>query len=151
MNREIKQGIRDFINIVNPDLEIKFQKWDLECDVYTDTIYIGRTFDKRTDEYFKNFCTVLNPETTKINLFLLSILHEIGHIETWTEEDNEQKEIIYNLLQTQFNENELNDEKLAEYCNIYFRIPLEKNATEWGINYALTHLELMQQFDWLHN
>ena len=151
MNKEMKKGIRDFINIINPDLKIKFQKWDLECDVHTDTIYIGKTFDKRTDEYFKNFCKILNPETVKINSFLLSILHEIGHIETWTEEDDEQKNVLYDILKTQFDEEELDNEKMAEYCDMYFKIPLEQNATEWGINYALTHLDLMQQFDWLHN
>ena len=43
------------------------------------------------------------------------------------------------------------DERLEEYCDMYFRIPLEQNATEWGINYALSHLDLMQKYDWLHN
>lgn len=151
MNKEMKRGIRDFINIVNPDLQVEFQKWDLECDVDTDTVYVGETFDKRTDRYFKNFCKILNPETAKVNPFLLSILHEIGHIETWTEKDSDEKDIIYDILKIQFDEEQLSDEKMAEYCDMYFRIPLEQNATEWGINYALTHLDLMQQFDWLHN
>lgn len=151
MNKEMKLGIYRFIKEVNPELLVKFQKYDLECDIFDEIIYIGESYDRRTDKYFENFVNQLNPECSKINPFLLSLLHEIGHIETYTEEDMDNKDATYAILKMQYDEDELSDEKLEEYCNMYFRIPLEQNATEWGINYALSHLDLMQKYDWLHN
>jgi len=151
MNKEMKLGIYKFIKEVNPDYNIKFQKYDLECDVYEETIYVGESYDKRTDRYFENFVKELNPECSKVNPFLLSLLHEIGHIETYTEEDEDDKDKVYAILKMQYDEEELSDDKLEEYCNMYFRIALEQNATEWGINYALSHLDLMEKYSWLHN
>ena len=151
MDKEMKLGIYRFIKEINPELLVKFQKYDLECDVFDEIIYIGESYDKRTDKYFENFVNQLNPECNKINPFLLSLLHEIGHIETYTEEDMDNKDTIYAILKMQYDEEEFSDEKLEEYCDKYFRIPLEQNATEWGINYALSHLDLMQKYDWLHN
>ena len=140
MNKEMKLGIYKFIKEVNPDYAVKFQKYDLECDIFDETIS------------FANFVNQLNPECSKVNPFLLSLLHEIGHIETYTEEDEDDKDMKYAMLKMQYDdEEELSDERLEEYCDMYFRIPLEQNATEWGIDYALSHLDLMQKYDWLHN
>ena len=151
MDKKMKLGIYRFIKEVNPELLVKFQKYDLECDVFDEIIYIGESYDKRTDKYFENFVKQLNPKCSKINPFLLSLLHEIGHIETYTEEDMDNKDAIYAILKMQYDEEELSDERLEEYCDMYFRIPLEQNATEWGTDYALSHLDLMQKYDWLHN
>ena len=91
MNKEMKLGIYKFIKEVNHDYTVKFQKYDLECNVFDEIIYVGETYDKRTDLYFKNFVNKLNPECRKINRFLLSLLHEIGHIETYTDELSDEK------------------------------------------------------------
>lgn len=146
MNKEMKLGIYNFIKEVNMDLRVKFQEYDIECDIYDEIIYIGATFDKQIDKYFQEFVEQLEPKCKNINPFLLSILHEIGHIETWTEEDLEEKHFLYNMLQMNYK-----DSDIKEYNNMYFRIPLEQNATEWGINYALSHLDLMKKYNWLHN
>ena len=152
MNKEMKLGIYKFIKEVNPDCGVKFQKYDLECDVFDEVVYVGESYDKRTDIYFANFVKELNPECSKVNPFLLSLLHELGHIETYTDEDADDKELTYAVLKMKYDdEEELTDEKLEEYCDMYFRMPLEQNATEWGIDYALSHLDLMQKYDWLHN
>lgn len=152
MNKNMRNGIRAFVAKVNPNIDVKFQKWDLEANVFEETVYIGKTYDKRTDEYFKNFVNELNPACRTINPFLLSVLHEIGHLITWTDEDAEMKDVIYELLKVKYdNEKIIDDDKMREYCNEYFRIPLELKATIWGINYALAHLDLMTRFDWLHN
>ena len=152
MERNIKRGIKNFIAEVNPMLKVKFQEWDLECDVFEEIIYVGKTYDKRTDRYFKNFVNELNPECAKVNPFLLSLLHEIGHIETWEDEVADEKDAVYALLKMQFDEEtDLTDARCEEYCNLYFRIPLEQNATEWGIDFALSHMDLMKKYEWLHN
>ena len=152
MDKTMKLGIYNFIKEVNSDYNVKFQKYDLECDIDEETIYVGESYDRRTDKYFENFVSQLNPDCRKVNPFLLSLLHEIGHIETYTEEDEDDKDMKYAILKMQYDDEEqLSDEKLEEYCDMYFRIPLEQNATEWGIDYALSHLDLMQKYDWLHN
>lgn len=150
MNKEMKQGIRNFIAEVNPMIEVHFQDYDLECDVFDEIVYIGKTYDKKTDIFFEKFVHELNPQCN-FNTFLLSILHEIGHIETWTDEDADNKDAIYAMLKMQFDSKELDEKTLEEYCNMYFRIPLEQNATQWGIDFAMTHQELMEKYDWLHN
>ena len=152
MNKEMKLGIYRFIKEVGKEYGVKFHDYDLQCDVFDEVVYVGETYDRRTDIYFENFVNKLNPECKKINSFLLSLLHEIGHIETWSDEASDEKDVIYALLEMQYDsEEELTDEKLEEYCDLYFNIPLEKNATLWGIDYALSHLDLMEKYAWLHN
>ena len=151
MNRKMKKGIKSFIQEINPMLKVKFQDWDLECDVFDEIIYVGKSYDKRTDDYFRQFVNELNPKCAKINLFLLSLLHEIGHIETWDDEIADEKDTVYGLLKMQFDEEKnLDDAKMKEYCDLYYRIPLEQNATEWGIEFALSHMDLMKKYEWLN-
>ena len=151
MNRKMRNGIRDFVAAVNPMIKVKFQKWDLECEVYEDTLYIGKCYDKRTDRYFENFIHTLNPDCN-FNVFLLSLLHEIGHIETWDEDVADEKEIIYGLLKLTYDEEQnLTDKEMEAYCQSYYRIPLEQNATQWGIDFAMAHPQLMEKYSWLNN
>lgn len=147
MEQNLKDGIKSFIREVNPMLKVRFQDYDIECDIWNETIYIGKTYDKRTDDWFQDFVTELNPKTLNINPFLLALLHEIGHIETWDSDLCDERDAIYNLLDMQHNETQ-NDE---EWCKMYFRIPLEQVATEWGIDFALSHMDLMKKYEWLHN
>ena len=146
---DMRNGIKSFIMEVNPMLSVKFQEYDLECDVFDETIYVGKSYDKRTDRYFREFVNELNPECAKINLFLLSLLHEIGHIETWDEDEADNKDMIYSLLQMEFEDSNLGDADLKKYCDLYYHIPLERNATEWGIEFALSHMDLMKKYEWL--
>lgn len=151
MERKNKEGIKSFIQEINPMLKVEFQEWDLECDVFDEIVYVGKTYDKRTDRYFRQFVNELNPECARVNLFLLSLLHEIGHIETWDDEIADEKDAIYGLLKMQFDDEEnLDDAKMKEYCDLYYRIPLEQNATEWGIEFALSHMDLMKKYEWLN-
>lgn len=152
MERKMKEGIIGFIHEINPMLKVEFQKWDLECDVFDEIIYVGETYDIRTDRYFREFVNKLNPDCAKVNLFLLSLLHEIGHIETWDDDVADEKDAIYALLKMQYDEEkDLTDAQCKEYCDLYYRIPLEQNATEWGIEFALSHMDLMKKYEWLHN
>lgn len=147
MNIIQRLGVRAFIKEVSKDVKVKFQKWDMECDVDEETVYIGKIHDKNTDKYFLNFLKEIAPGAENYNIFLMSILHEIGHIMTWDEDDANNKDILYGALRVMYQENK-NDE---EYNNMYFRIPLEYNATMWGIEFAQTHQELMKKYAWLKN
>lgn len=153
MDRKIKNGIRDFILEVNPTIKVKFQNWDLEANVFEETVYVGKCYNRKTDKWYKNFIQSIYPECSKFNIFLLSLLHEIGHIETWDDDIADQKDIIYGLLKVKFDSEKenLTQTEMEEYCNEYFKIPLEWNATEWGIQFALAHPDLMEKYNWLSN
>lgn len=148
MNIIKRIGIKKFVREIDKDIKVKFQKFDMECDVYEDIIYIGETYDKRTDEYFMNFVKKIRPECN-VPVFLLSLLHEIGHIMTYDEDEMDNKDMIYGLLKMQFDESKQDDAALQKYDEMYFNIPLERNATEWGIDFAMNNPELIKKYMWL--
>ncbi len=148
MNIIKKIGIKRFVKEINKDIKIKFQKYDMECDTYDDIVYVGETYDKRTDKYFMDFVKKIRPECD-VPIFFLSLLHEVGHIMTYDIEDEENKDIIYGLLKIQFDESKKDDAALQQYDEMYFNIPLERNATEWGINFAMNNPKLIKKYMWL--
>lgn len=145
MNIIKRIGIKNFIKEIDKDIKVKFQKYDMECDLYEDIVYVGKTYNPITDKLFMDYVKELDP-TCNVPVFILSILHEVGHIMTYDEEDVEEKDVIYALLRMEFNENKENEE---EYVKKYFRIPLETNATEWGIRFAKENPELIKKYLWI--
>ena len=139
-----KIGIKKFIREIDKDIKVKFQKWDMECDIFEETVFIGKTYQPKTDKLFMEYVNELNPNC-RVPVFLLSILHEIGHIIMYEEEDMEEKDFIYGLLKIR-----LEDKQNEDDCiRTYFRIPLETKATQWGIDFAMAHPELIQKYMWL--
>ncbi len=152
MEKKIKLGIYNFIKEINSELDVKFQDFDLQCDIFDEIIYIGKAYDKRIDELFENFINKLDNRISNINPFLIEILHEIGHIETWDSDNADIQDLEFALLKEEYSLKDENDyENLKKYCELYFKLPLEINATLWGINYALNHLDLMEKYNWLSN
>ena len=151
MNNKVKNGIKDFIREINPMVQVKFQDLELEVDIDDEVIYVGKSVDKRADKYFMAFVKKINSKAEFINPALLSLLHELGHIETWTTEDREMKDFMFNVLKLSYEDVDIfaTDELLKEYCFQYFNIPLEKNATEWAIDFALEHKDLLDKYNWL--
>lgn len=147
MNIIKKIGIRKFVKEIDKDIKVKFQKWDMECDIFEETVYIGNTYNIRTDKLYMEYVKELAPDCN-VPVFLLSILHEIGHIMTYEEEDMDEKDMVYGLLKATLDDNP--SEELEDMCvKAYFRIPLEEKATLWGIDFAMTHPELIQKYMWL--
>lgn len=146
MNMIKRIGTRKFIKEVSNNLvKVKFQKWDMECDVYEDTVYVGKTYDKRTDGYFMDFVKEIMPECADYNIYLLSILHEIGHIMTWDEDAADDKDVVFEVLKMMYDE----DQDAEKYNHAYFNIPLEYDATMWGLYWAKSHPEIMKKYEWL--
>lgn len=140
MNIIKKLAIRKFIKEINPEIKVKFQKWDMECDVYEDTVYVGETFDKRTDKYFMDFVYSIDPECCG-SVMMMSLLHEIGHIYTYDEDLSDEKDVLYEVLKLSYT-----DEQLEEYDKMYFNIPFEKEATIWGIRFAQMNKEIVKKY-----
>ncbi len=76
-----------------------------------------------------------------INPFLFGMLHEVGHIQTYDEQLDDERAILYYMLQLDFDE-----ERIEEYSYMYFQIPSEFEATSWAVNYYLSHKEQCDNF-----
>lgn len=148
MNIIKRIGVKHFVKEIDKDIKVKFQKYDMECDIYEDTVYIGKTYDFRTDKWFMEFVHSIEPNCN-YSPFLMSLLHEIGHIMTFDEDNMEQKDIIYGLLNTEYEDKKENEQDVEKYVNLYFRIPLEEEATKWGINFAMKNTKLINKYKWI--
>lgn len=135
--KEIK-GIEEINNILNNFLE----PFDCTAEEGEDFCYwvskscINYAFvvPCEKDKWFQEFIYSLNK---KINcdIFLLSFFHELGHHETLDEIEDSILKYCWDI------KNELNCKTLItkEDSFMYFNLPDEKAATEWGIRYITTH------------
>lgn len=131
--------IRDFIKNINPDYRVKYGNV-FEVDIPEEKIFITLNKHKEEDEMVQKF---LEKEYRKrYNSFIMGLLHEVGHIETFEEDLDEERDLVYGLLKIDFNSGNSDIEK---FNNMYFRIPAEYNATAWAVNYYETHLQECQE------
>lgn len=123
--------IRDFIKSINSDIQVHFSYEDFYCDINKKEVNIPwkERYSAATmvDEFIKNTFGVI------VNSFLMGILHEVGHIQTYDKEEIEERDTIYGMLQMMY------DGDAASFNEIYFSIPAEFKATEWGVNYYLSN------------
>lgn len=129
-NKEIKT-IQKFIQ-TNIDKDIKVHKNNVyECEVATKDVYIGnKMYDYDTELYIK--WLQQQPEYIPINFILISILHEVGHIMTYTKAKEKERNVLYGIYAFL---NEFNILSTDTLNNKYFNIPDERQATMWGINF----------------
>ena len=84
------------------------------------------------DDTFYNFINS-NFSNTNIDIFIWSLLHEIGHKITENRfNDKEWEE--YNHFISHWNEKKLSDD-------VYYNLPIEYAATSWAANYIKDHTE----------
>ena len=75
-----KRLVRNFVRDIDPDFKVSFTN-TFEVDIFDEHIYA--TFHKNPD-LDRMFLDFLEEEFgIKINMFLISLLHEIGHIMTY--------------------------------------------------------------------
>lgn len=131
--------IRDFIKNINSDYRVKYGNV-FEVDIPEEKIFITLNKHKEEDEMVQKF---LEKEYGKrYNSFIIGLLHEVGHIETFEEDLDEERDLVYGLLKIDFNNGSSDIEK---FNNMYFRISAEYNATAWAVNYYETHLQECQE------
>lgn len=89
------------------------------------------------------------------NIFIWSLLHEVGHHMTkdlWTDEEQEQfdedKDHLRNLSEC---EEFLDEENWAGICHMYYEILDERVATAWAADYIYFHEKELKEFwrSWL--
>lgn len=110
---------------------------DFMCDPEEEEIYYTFVVSERLDKMFMDALNTFKPEV-EMDIFLWSILHEIGHIMTMDDLD----ELDYWFCQDVKNaisKGELEEEE-------YFILPDESLATEWAVNYANENKEKLELF-----
>jgi HD superfamily phosphohydrolase len=125
--------IQRFVNNINEDIEIKkSNRWEVDQDELI--IYLGTKEPNKQSDYFYEWFAQQD-FFTPIDITIVSLLHEIGHImkgySAETLEERERLNNIYNFLYTQ---NIINVKQLNF---AYFEIPEELQATQWAVNYYL--------------
>lgn len=103
---------------------------NFSSDITTNTIYYSIIVPQDFDDLFIKEVQKDFPEIIKCDTFLLSLFHELGHIETadyWTDKEWQK---YYKFI----TKPELLDDPLP-----YFRHPVEWEATKWGCEYIINN------------
>lgn len=116
-------------------------KWDLTSQFGTDFAYLyykrivvwTLAVTQQNDIDFQNFFESLGCNV-KCDVFLYSLLHEIGHSQTL--DDINEEDYAYAL-----------DRKAEPLTNAeYFRLPDEIAATQWAVDFLNEHTEEVREF-----
>jgi hypothetical protein len=116
---------------------------DFSYEYLNDKVNFSIVVPKKLDNWFKEYIYSQWGYIGEVDIFLLSLLHEIGHSETWDEfEDNfeeyslKRKQISFDLHLLYYTNREQNiEEKIKELHFKYFDLPEERAATEWAVEY----------------
>lgn len=125
--------IEDFIHSINSNLDIKIsENKRFECDIPNKTIYLGTKNINKEEKQLYNKWFTQQPFYTKVNKRIISILHEVGHFQTFDsiefKERNEQEEWLNFLYE--------NDIINFEELNFaYWNLTNELKATMWAIEF----------------
>ena len=117
------------------ELDKEFCYWH-EDELVNYTLVISKLIDTTWKEY------VLKTFNYKIeNIFMFSILHEIGH--HFTMDDFPKRQLNFENRKVKKIEKALensNSDELDKKLNFeYFDMPMEKVATKWAVNYYKKH------------
>lgn len=129
---EIKNILDNWLKDNGFDLTTRFEQ-DFGYYHNENVIAFGLLTTEKNEECFGNFVEDLGGYYD-LN-FLNSFFHELGHHETY--EDINDEDYNYGQMVKDYlaNKKELNKYDLYTY----FNLPIERAATEWGVNYINDH------------
>ena len=133
--------VKQMVKQIDKTIKVKFGKC-LECEPTENTIYVNNKTDIIDIVTFRDYVKELNSKC-KFNTLLLGILHEIGHIYTYEEQNEEEYTRDTELLSLLFQEKKLSAKQLNEF---YVRLPLEANATKWAIDFAMQNKKFCKYY-----
>lgn len=133
--------VKQMVRQIDKTIKVKFGKC-LECEPTENTIYVNNKTDKIDIKTFNDYVKEINNKC-KFNSLLLGILHEIGHIYTYEEQNEEDYNRDTKLLSLLFKEKKLTDEQVNYF---YLRLPLEANATKWAIDFAMQNARFCKYY-----
>ena len=124
-------AITKFVNHIDPAIDLTFESFGgFYVDIDNLTINISLDTNEKEDEMFYNFVRKTF-DFNDFDIFVLSILHEIGHIMTYEPNTLHERDMMYLILQMAYE----NGKSLQDYNEAYFNLPAEKLATEWAVSY----------------
>ncbi len=140
MNKEFLK-IKEFIKQINPNFKVhKGKEWSSLWS--TGELWIPY-FSKIELEGDKEYLDFVEKEYHfRPNTYIISLLHEIGHLETENQELSDNRAIKYTSLEYAFENKFITREQLF---NDYFRIEAEILATNWAINYYKNNLQKIKK------
>lgn len=150
MTKELK-GTKKIDEMVNTfcekfgctaELGAEFCYWD-DDETVDYSLVISVPSDEAWKEYVKE---TFNFRIT--NIFMFSLLHEIGHHFTMGKFNKfQQSKERVAIAKIEHNLSESNDEDFdKEMYKKYFDLPMEKSATKWAVNYYRTHRQAINRF-----
>jgi hypothetical protein len=144
-NKDILEFIKQIDNSIKVEFEKDMQKYGLACEPTEEKIYIGLRNTPTEEKAFTDYVNMLEPNfynKYNINNYILSILHEVGHIMTHQEEFEEDYNKSIELL-FQLEDNNLITKE--QQCYFYVRLSLEQMATQWAIDFVKLNLDFVRQ------
>lgn len=107
-----------------------------------DKVTFSLIIPKYANQYFQEFVNSIGADI-EVDIFLVSLLHEVGHSETY--DDLDDMEIAYSddikaEIREELFAGVTEDRKKQLYFK-YFNLPDERAATEWAIEYIRDNLE----------
>ena len=133
--------VKQMVKQIDKTIKVKFGKC-LQCEPTENTTYVNNKTDIIDIVTFRDYVKELNSKC-KFNTLLLGILHEIGHIYTYEEQNEEEYTRDTELLSLLFKEKKLSAKQLNEF---YVRLPLEANATKWAIDFAMQNKKFCKYY-----
>lgn len=132
--------LNDFIKTINKNYRVFKDKREFTSDWEEGKVWVCFTPNEEDDKLFMDY--IKNKYKIEIDTFLMSFLHEIGHLETETGLLSDTRAIELFTLELLFDNGAITKE---EYFNRYFEIECETLATKWGVDYYLGHQEQCKQ------
>jgi hypothetical protein len=136
-----KLKVKKFVKQISPDIKVKFGR-ALECEPTENTIYVAFKSNEVDKKTFMEYVKELD-KNCNFNDIVLGILHEIGHIFTYDENDEEPYLQDTELLSKLYKENMLTDRQVNEF---YLRLDMESKATKWAIEFAQANQMFVKKF-----
>lgn len=136
-----KYYVKKMVKQIDKSIKVKFGK-ALQCEPTENTIYVAfktNNVDKKT---FMDYVKEINSKC-KFNDLMLGILHEIGHIYTYEEQDEEPYNRDVELLSLLYQNKKIDAEQMNYF---YLRLPLESKATKWAIEFAMLNKNFCKEF-----
>lgn len=132
--------VREFVKSIDSNYRVRYSN-QCECDIDNEVIYINFKMDNEVEKIFESFCKKTFGEV--FPRVLISILHEVGHIETFDDDRNEERYERYALLQILWDNTEIDKETLHHR---YYNLPGEIEATTWAVDYIRNNRKKCENF-----
>lgn len=135
--------VNNFVASINNKLSVRIsENKRFECDIPNNKIYLGlKNLDNKENTLFQKWLKSKDI-TISINRRLLSLLHEIGHFQTFNEQEFEERNIQEQMFVSMYENGLISYEELNFY---YWNMTNELKATMWGVNYYLTNTKKCKQ------